>query len=202
MVYRAARLPRRLGAFVLYNRIHPMSYADTELRGLQALDPRAIAEVHDRYYPEIYRYALYRLGDEDLAQDLASDVFVRLLEAAHAGRGPKQSLRGWLFGTASHAVMDHFRRFYAGREDPLGEDLSDHRLDPSLALEDGEQRRAMLQAMSRLTGEQQHVLALRFGGGYSLEETAAVMGKKANAIKALQFRALGALRRALGVADP
>jgi RNA polymerase sigma-70 factor (ECF subfamily) len=61
-----------------------------------------------------------------------------------------------------------------------------------------EQRRAVQSALSRLTDEQQHVLALRFGGGFSLEETAGLMGKNANAIKALQFRALAALRRALG----
>jgi RNA polymerase sigma-70 factor (ECF subfamily) len=49
-----------------------------------------------------------------------------------------------------------------------------------------------------LTAEQQHVLALRFGQGYSLEETAAFMDKNVNAVKALQFRALAALQRELG----
>ncbi|MFN2152656.1 MAG: sigma factor-like helix-turn-helix DNA-binding protein, partial [Anaerolineales bacterium] len=39
---------------------------------------------------------------------------------------------------------------------------------------------------------------LRFGDGYSLEETAAVMQKKVNAVKALQFRALAALQRHIG----
>ena len=93
--------------------------------------------------------------------------------------------------------MDHFRRFYAGRETQLGDNLPSGADDPAHAIESIEQRRAVQWALSRLTQEQQHVLALRFGGGYSLEETADMMGKKANAIKALQFRALGALRRAL-----
>ena len=51
--------------------------------------------------------------------------------------------------------------------------------------------------MRYLTSEQQHVLALRFGGEYTLEETAEMMGRKVNAIKALQFRALRTLRRHL-----
>ena len=50
----------------------------------------------------------------------------------------------------------------------------------------------------QLTPEQQDVLALRFGQGYSLEETAAHMKKKVNAVKALQFRALAALQRQIG----
>jgi RNA polymerase sigma-70 factor (ECF subfamily) len=46
-----------------------------------------------------------------------------------------------------------------------------------------------------LTDEQQKVIGMRFGNGFTLEETAELMGKKTNAIKALQFRALAALRR-------
>jgi RNA polymerase sigma-70 factor (ECF subfamily) len=57
--------------------------------------------------------------------------------------------------------------------------------------------RAVRAAMLQLTVDQQHVLALRFGSGYSLEETAAILKKKSNAVKALQFRALAALRRAI-----
>ena len=53
-------------------------------------------------------------------------------------------------------------------------------------------------ALSQLTPDQQHVLALRFGSGCSLKETAEMMGKQPNAIKQLQFRALTALKRHLG----
>lgn len=176
----------------------PMTDEAHDLLALQGLEPRALEALHDRYYPEIYRYVLYRLGDLETAEDVASDVFVRLLEATQAGRGPRQSLRGWLIGTAHHLVMDHFRRFYAARETRLDDDFPSVTEDPSRAIESIELRRAVQSALIRLTHEQQHVLALRFGGGYSLEETAGLMGKKANAIKALQFRALAALRRVLG----
>lgn len=198
MVYCAPR--RTLWApplFLRVQRLKPMTDEEQELRGLESLDPRAIEGLHDRYYPQVYRYVMYRLGDLDTAEDVASDVFVALLEATQAGHGPRQSLRGWLLGTAHHLVMDHFRRFYAGRETLLDDDLPSGVDDPAHAIESVELRRAVQSALGRLTQEQQHVLALRFGGGYSLEETAGMMGKKANAVKALQFRALGALRRAL-----
>jgi RNA polymerase sigma factor (sigma-70 family) len=61
-----------------------------------------------------------------------------------------------------------------------------------------EQNRVVNEAYARLTAEQQHVLALRFGQGYSLEETATCMDKNVNAVKALQFRTLAALQRGLG----
>ena len=49
--------------------------------------------------------------------------------------------------------------------------------------------------LKTLTDEQQNVIVLRFGNGYSLENTAKLMGKNVNAIKALQFRALASLRK-------
>jgi len=83
-----------------------------ELENLRELDPETITEVHNHYFPEIYRYARYRLGDSSAAEDVAGEVFVRLLEALHSGRGPSKSLRGWIFGTASNLVNDTFRRVY------------------------------------------------------------------------------------------
>jgi RNA polymerase sigma-70 factor (ECF subfamily) len=62
-----------------------------------------------------------------------------------------------------------------------------------------EQNRSVQAAYSQLTAEQQHVLALRFGQGYSLEETATHLKKNTNAVKALQFRALAALQRQIGL---
>jgi RNA polymerase sigma-70 factor (ECF subfamily) len=64
-----------------------------------------------------------------------------------------------------------------------------------------EQNRVVEAAYAQLTPDQQHVLALRFSQGYSLEETAQHMNKKVNAVKALQFRALAALKRVIGEED-
>lgn len=57
----------------------------------ETLDQKVIGAVYDKYFSEVYRYALYRIGDTSLAEDIASDVFVRLLEATQNGRVPKQT---------------------------------------------------------------------------------------------------------------
>jgi RNA polymerase sigma-70 factor (ECF subfamily) len=177
-----------------------MSVPDEQqaLDGLRKLDSQVIGAVYDQYFPEVYRYVLYRLGDKTIAEDIASDVFVRLLEASQNKRSPQSNLKGWLIGTASHAVMDHLRRKYRRPEEILSDSLPD--LGPGIhaEIDQREQNHAIQQAYAQLTSEQQDVLALRFGQGYSLEETAAHMKKKVNAIKALQFRALSALQREMG----
>lgn len=176
------------------------SIEDPALIGLRADDSQVIGAIYDKYFGEVYRYVRYRLNDEHAAEDIASEVFVRFLEAIRNQRGPQTNLRAWLISTAAHIVTDHMRRAYRRPTEALPEDILDHASGPTDEYERREQSRRFQAAYTRLTAEQQHVLALRFGQGYSLEETAAVMKKNANAVKALQFRALAALQRALGEA--
>ena len=170
----------------------------TALSGLKELDAKVIGAVYDRYYPDVFRYVRFRLSDENAAQDIASDVFVRLLEASQKGRGPQTNLKAWLLGTASHIVTDHHRRTYRRPTDSLSENMLDPLALPVDEFDHREQTRLVRSALKDLTPEQQHVLALRFGEGYSIEETAAVMQKNVNAVKALQFRALASLQRGIG----
>jgi len=170
----------------------------TELDGLRRLDPQGISVVFDRYYPEVFRFVRYRLGDDLVAEDIASEVFVRLLEAIRTNRGPQTNLKAWLLATASHIATDHMRKKYRRPTSELPETLPDLDTDPPGEYEKRERDRHLTHAMSLLTDEQQNVLALRFSQAYSLDETASLLKKNVNAIKQLQFRALAALHRALG----
>lgn len=160
------------------------------------LEPQALTEIHNRHYPDLYRYLLYRTSDERVAEDLASDVFVRLLDVLHAGKAP-DNLRPWLFGVASHLVADHFRKQLRHPQVTLSDELpsteNDLDTEAHLSLATDELR----VALQHLTNEQQQVLALRFGKAYSINDTATLMQKSVSMVKQLQFRAVAALRRQL-----
>jgi RNA polymerase sigma-70 factor (ECF subfamily) len=163
------------------------------LDAAQKLEAGALGAIHDRYYPEVYHYALYRTSNTAVAEDIASETFVRLIDALHQGRGPSTTIRGWLFTVAGHLVIDHYRR--APRETA---ELDEHWAgadSPAQEAEANLDQHKVRQAMQQLTRDQQDVVTLRFGQGYSLEETAETMGKNVNTIKQLQFRAVNALRR-------
>jgi RNA polymerase sigma-70 factor, ECF subfamily len=166
--------------------------------GLLKLDPQAIGTIYDRYFPEIYRYVRYRINDDAMAEDIASDVFVRLLEAVKKRQGPQSNLKGWLITTASNAANDHLRRQYRRPTQALSDAMPDDAASVHTQVDVREQTRTVQLAYAHLTAEQQHVLALRFGLGYSLEETAGHLNKNVNAVKALQFRALASLQRQMG----
>jgi RNA polymerase sigma-70 factor (ECF subfamily) len=179
--------------------------ADTlEIDLLNTLDPQAITAVHNRYYPEVYRFARFRVSDDVIAEDIASDVFMNLLEAVHKGRGPYTNLRGWLIRTTANLVNDHFRKLYNRPKDEPAEILENNsdlyllQNDPVTLTDQAERMRQLQAAIDELTDAQKLVITLRFGNRLSLEETAALMGKESNTIKALQYRAMQALRRKLG----
>lgn len=173
---------------------------DPELEELfsraREMDQQALAALHDQLYPQVYRYVCYRLDDPMVCEDIASEVFLRLLDVLQRKGAHIQSIRAWLLGTANHMVQDHFRLRYRRRVD----NLDDHDNLPSSHSPENEidksfVRREVREAMQKLTPDQQHVIALRFSQELSLEETAQVMGKSINAVKVLQFRAIAALRR-------
>jgi RNA polymerase sigma-70 factor (ECF subfamily) len=160
-------------------------------------DQDALGQIHDEYYAPIFRYALYRTGDRELAEDIASEVMTRLLEGLRAGTGPTTTLAGWLFSVAARVVNDHFRRAYRAPTVELDDGLSDFDQTPSGLTVQTLEREELRLAIQTLTEEQQHVIALRFGQGMPIEQVARTLGKTEGAVKQLQARAVAALARRL-----
>lgn len=157
-------------------------------------DAGALATICERLYPRIYRYLSYKVADPRDAEDLSGEVFVRMLGAI---RGQKGSLEAWLFRIAGNVLTDHYRKRAVRSEDTeLPEEVAGGE-DPENTVErklDGDRLRKGLRA---LTEEQREMVILRFVMGYEHDEVAALMGRSAGAVRALQFRALAALRNAL-----
>jgi RNA polymerase sigma factor (sigma-70 family) len=200
-------------SLVTYNRIglhrvgvnvRRMSVESSEIDSLNTLDPQAIAALHTRYYPVVYRFARFRVNDVVTAEDITGDVFMHLLEAVHSGRGPVTNLQGWLISTTANIVNDHFRKLYNRPKVESSESLENNmdlfltQSDPVILTDQAERNRLLQLAIDQLTDAQKLVITLRFGNRFSLEETAKLMGRNTNTIKALQYRALLALRRRLG----
>jgi RNA polymerase sigma-70 factor, ECF subfamily len=167
------------------------------LAGVRQLDPEALARTHDLYYPAIFRYIAYRVGNREAAEDLASEVFVRLLSAVNDRHAPQNTLRGWLYGVASRVVADYHRRHYRMEQVNLSESLASEAADPADSVAAKQSFEALYAAMTTLTEEQQNVLALRFGYEMPIRDVAETLGKSEGAIKQLQARAVAALSRYL-----
>lgn len=171
---------------------------DNLLERARKLDNDALAELHDQLYPIVYRYVRFRIDDDQVCEDLTSEVFLRFLNSLRQKGRNIEDARAWMLGTASNLIHDYYRVKYRR---PV-ENIENHEMLLSQQnTESTIEHRATLgevsQALQRLTPDQQNVLALRFSQEFSLDETAKIVGKSVNAVKVLQFRALAALRRIL-----
>lgn len=149
----------------------------------------------------VFRYIYHRVSDKQLAEDLTGDVFTKALEGIGTYEDRGKPLIAWLYRIAHARVVDHYRR--QGRR-PSESDVDAEPIAVRQDMDSGMMRRqaakSLRSAIGLLTGDQQQVIILRFIEGRRIEEVATIMGKKPNAIKALQHRALRSLARHLDTA--
>jgi RNA polymerase sigma-70 factor (ECF subfamily) len=161
-----------------------------------AIGTQAVGELYDRYQESIYRYIWLRVSDPQLAEDLTSEVFTRMVISLPDFRDTGAPIQAWLFRIARNLVIDTYRKASMHRELPIehviNNSVSEH--DPTQIVEDQifiEQVQAGLQELKPL---KQDVLILRFIAGLSLKEVASILGKTVGSIKVTQHRALNEIR--------
>ena len=160
-------------------------------------DAQALAEIYDRYAESIYRYAYRYIGDASLAEDLTSEVFLKLLQVLGTSRAPREQLQGWLYRVARNLAVDWFRQQAKGVSFSLNEELTPDGDSPATRLEEQQLHQDLREAISKLTPGQQQVIVLRFGEGRKISEIGRLMGKSEGSIKLMQYRAMKRLRKLL-----
>ena len=176
----------------------PMETDRALLNAARQMDKDSLVKIFDLYSSALYHYALRLCGDRMLSDQIVGDVFARLLDQISIGKGPTANLRSYLYEATYHKIIDETR--YSRRRAPL--EVADwlHRdREPShLRLEQQVLFEQIVQVIQeQLNADQRHVLILRFLEGFSLRETATIMGKKEEHVKVIQSRAIARLRGVL-----
>lgn len=162
-------------------------------------DAVAFGRIFDIYHRPIYRFIVARTHSQADAEDLTQLVFLKALEALPRYEARGIPFGGWLFRLARNAVIDHARtrREHADLDAVLERPGTEP--EPESGILAREETEAIGQALAALTDEQREAIELRFFAGLSAREAAAVMGKQEGTVRGLQFRAIAALRRQLGL---
>lgn len=158
-------------------------------------DPAAFEELYDRFYEPVYTYIYYRVGQRSLAEDLTSDVFERMVGKINSWRPMGKPFVAWLYTIAGNLIRNHLKR--TGRVEMVPLSDRDPFVGESVMGQIGQklQREQLANAINRLTEDQRQVIILRFLKGEPIGKVASIVGKSETGIKALQRRALNALRR-------
>ena len=162
----------------------------------QLLNKQDVADIYELLSPRLFRYAVRLLGDPNLAEDCVSETFSRFLKALERGAGPRDQIKAYLYRIAHNWINDHYR------QRPPESSLDSWQLEGSLeepSALDGHawERQQLRQALLQLPDIQRQVVMLRFFEEWSHEEIASATGKTVEATRALQYRAINALRTLL-----
>jgi len=155
----------------------------------------ALSELYTLYFPRVYRYILARTGNSYDAEDLTEEVFMKVLEAIERFEWREAPFSAWLFRIAHNAVISQRRKDGArGRSAPLTEGLALDSQGPDELVENRLALRDIMNAAQKLPEAQRQVIALRFGAGLSVAETARAMNKGEGNVKVIQHKAIAKLR--------
>jgi RNA polymerase sigma-70 factor (ECF subfamily) len=167
---------------------------------LQAQDgnSEAFGQLYDAYMERIYRFVYFRVEDQQTAEDITSQVFLKAWSNLDRFQFSRTPYLAWLYTIAHNAVIDHYRtrKVTTALDDvqlsqPDHSELVENEIDLTVEM------RSVKTALQSLTDDQQKVLTLKFIEGMSNNEIARHLGKREGAIRALQMRGLQALAKQL-----
>ena len=190
-------------SFIVVNvRASPPARLDLPLPGESPLvqraksgDSEAFAQLYDAYVARVYRYIYFRVTDDDAAEDLTSQVFLKAWENLDRYQIGSSPFVAWLYTIARNLVIDYYRtkKEFVPLED--AHTLMSGETPVAEGVEDRFELQAMRDALQFLTEEQQQALILKYIAGLPNENIAKIMNKREGAVRALQMRALQTMAR-------
>ena len=161
----------------------PISPEQDLIRRAAAGEDEAWRGIFDAYYPRLYRFFRARVAGHELAEDLASQVFMDAFRSIGNFRWQGAPFGGWLFSIARRGLASHYR----SKTPELPVEVCEHARDEYLAVE-------VRDILDRLPVDYREALELRYVMGLSGEEAAGAMGRTHGAFRALLLRASRAYR--------
>jgi RNA polymerase sigma-70 factor (ECF subfamily) len=175
-------------------------------------ESEALSTLYREFLPGVFGYIATRVPDRATAEDLTSEVFLKMVEGIGQLRTSDEAgFAAWILQIARISVAGYYRKrekqpVHVPLEAP-GENGGDAESlvipashpdsDPVRWTEARGDWKTLVKAINMLTEEQRQVLIGRLLLGYDVATVGRMVGKNANAVKALQFRALHSLQRLL-----
>ena len=158
-------------------------------------DSAAFAELYDLHVVRVYRHVYYLVNDPGEAEDLTAQTFLKAWEAVERYKERGAPFVAWLLRIGHNLAVSYLRS--KRQHSPLEDTVVDHKMhrNPEQSLEQSSDEDSVREAVLQLREEQRQVIILRFVEELDYTEVAAVIGKSVPAVRVIQHRALGNLRK-------
>lgn len=153
------------------------------------------AEIYESYHSKVQNFILSKVNDMYLAEDICSDVFIKVYEKYDTFNDSKSSLSTWIFTIARNTLIDYYRVRRVHEEVP--EDMA---MDSSVEDEvlGNEMLDGLADALEKLDERERDLIILHYYSGLKLNEIADKMDISYSYVKILHKKALVELKTNLG----
>ena len=151
---------------------------------------RRLAELYAEHAPRAGRFAYLLVGDQDLAEDIVQEAFVRVAGRLWTLRKP-EAFEAYLRQTVLNLTRGQMRRMRVERAYMVHQR---NRVPDEVRLPDVPGRDELFRSLSRLPYRQRAAIVLRYYEDRSEQQTADILGCPVGTVKSLVSRGLGSLR--------
>ncbi len=161
-------------------------------------DRAAFAALYDKYVDQVYRHVYYRVSNQVEAEDIAQEAFIKAWKGISKYKMTGAPFVVWLIAIARNLISDHYRarkKTVSLEEAEVPSQSTE--TNPETMAEASLGKENIRKAIVKLKGDKQKVILMRFIDGFSYGEIAKALNKSEGAVRVIQYRALGDLRRIL-----
>lgn len=156
---------------------------------------KKFSKIYDQYIDKIYRFIFIKVNSQVIAEDLASETFLRGWERLKELDGKIENFPAFLYQIARNLVIDYYRS--KGQTNTLSiesEQIADPRnnIEENVAL--NSDLKIVLAAISSLNEGYQEVINFHYLDDLSIKETAKILNRPEGTIRVMLHRALKELR--------
>lgn len=157
-----------------------------------------IDKIYNRHYLDVYRFLICFSGNQNDAEDLTQEVFIRVLNNLSNTKSIN-NVKTWIFSIAKHVAIDHYRkrRFSSLFTDGFFSLIVSTEKEPNELFEQNEMKRHVHTAISKLKPHYRAVIILRGINEFSIKETSEILQCSESKVKVDYHRALKELKKKL-----
>lgn len=155
------------------------------------MDKTVQAEIFQEFHDKLQWYIFEKVNDTYLAEDLCSDVLMKVYDKYDSFDSTKASLSTWIYTIARNTLIDYYR----GRKvfEDVPEDVdSDSDIEGDVC--DSESLDELADALEKLDERERDIVVLRYYKGITLKEIAFKLGISYAYVKILHNKALSELK--------
>lgn len=169
-------------------------------------DVSAFTELYEAYVDKIYNYCFYKLYNEELANDMTGDIFLKALEAFQQGKytfNEQVGFGGWLYRIAHNRIVDHYKKASTRKEIQLDEKInpkSDFEVEKlDIELDNNAEIQRIYEIIALLDDQTQSIFVLKFTEEYTFARIGEILSENESTVKMRYYRALKFIKKNLNL---